>query len=262
MSRSSDHGDTWTAPVPLNTNADSDSGSDAYVHVTTDRAGNWVAVWKSNDPLGGTIGADSDILVSRSTDAGATWTAPVVLNSFADVDNHDDQRPKIATDGAGVWIAVWDSVYSTSGPIDSDVYLARSTDAGATWTAATFLNTNAGSDSGNDFYPSVTADGAGGWVAVWHSSDTLGDSIGVDDDVLVSHSTNAGVTWTAPVPLNTNADSDSGHDIAPKSSQIGPATGSSCGIQPTPWTTRSAPITTFLSPDPSTPAPPGPPPLL
>ena len=37
--------------------------------MTTDGAGNWVAVWDSADTLGGAIGTDSDILVARSTDA-------------------------------------------------------------------------------------------------------------------------------------------------------------------------------------------------
>ena len=43
--------------------------------VTTDGVGNWLAVWRSTENLGGTIGTDQDILVSRSSDAGATWTA-------------------------------------------------------------------------------------------------------------------------------------------------------------------------------------------
>ena len=47
-----------------------------HPQVTTDGAGNWVAVWDSYDTLGGTIGTDYDILVSRSTNNGATWTAP------------------------------------------------------------------------------------------------------------------------------------------------------------------------------------------
>ena len=63
----------WFGPQEaLNTNAGSDSGHDWYAQVTTDRVGNWVAVWDSTDTLGGTIGSDADILVSRSADAGAT----------------------------------------------------------------------------------------------------------------------------------------------------------------------------------------------
>jgi Neuraminidase (sialidase) len=56
----------------------------------------------------------------------------------------------------------------------------------------------------------VTTDGAGNWVAVWHSADSLGDTIGEDADILVARSTDGGATWTAPVALNTNAASDVG----------------------------------------------------
>ena len=57
-------------PALLNTNATSDSGDDANPQVTTDGAGNWVAVWDSHEDLGGTAGTDADIFV-------ATFTIPV-----------------------------------------------------------------------------------------------------------------------------------------------------------------------------------------
>ena len=60
------------------------------MEVTTDGLGTWVAVWQSGDSLGGTIGwRDWDILVARSTDDGATWTAPVPLNTNAASDVGD-----------------------------------------------------------------------------------------------------------------------------------------------------------------------------
>ena len=58
--------------------------------MTADGAGNWVAVWYSNENLGGTIGTDNDILVARSSDAGATWTAPAELNTNAATDSGSD----------------------------------------------------------------------------------------------------------------------------------------------------------------------------
>ncbi|MEE8170861.1 MAG: sialidase family protein [Phycisphaerae bacterium] len=79
-----------TPPVALNTNADSDSGDDFNSQLTTDGSGNWVAVWTSDENLGGTIGADEDILTARSTDNGATWTAPAPLNSNAAADSEND----------------------------------------------------------------------------------------------------------------------------------------------------------------------------
>ena len=46
------------------------------------------------------------------------------------------------------------------------------------------LNSNAGLTSGYDTVPQVTTDGAGNWVAVWHSTDSL-DGIGTDRDIFV-----------------------------------------------------------------------------
>ena len=48
---------------------------------------------------------------------------------------------------------------------------------------------------------SVTAyalaiDSSGNLVAVWQSTDSLGDTVGSDWDIFVSHSTDNGSTWT------------------------------------------------------------------
>ena len=208
----------FSDPAPLAAHATSDSGADYHPQVTTDGAGHWVAVWDSYDDLGGTIGTDRDILVARSMDNGVTWTAPVALNTNAGSDSGDDYYPQVTTDGAGHWMAIWDSDDNLRRTIgtDSDILVARSLDHGATWTAPAALNTNAGSDSGDDYYPQVTTDGAGHWVAVWDSYENLGREIGTDADILVARSADHGATWTAPVALNTNADSDSGADYHPQ----------------------------------------------
>jgi hypothetical protein len=66
-----------------------------------------VAVWHSNENLGGSLGSDFDILMSRSTDNGASWSFPIPLNTTAGSDSLDDQDPQIVTDGVGNWLSVW-----------------------------------------------------------------------------------------------------------------------------------------------------------
>jgi Neuraminidase (sialidase) len=216
VARSTDNGATWTAPAALNTNAATDSGDDAWPQVTTDGLGLWVAVWHSGDSLGGTIGTDWDILAARSTDNGATWTDPAALNTNAATDSQYqyDAWPQVTTDGTGNWLAVWESTENLGGTIgtDADILAARSTDNGATWTDPAALNTNAATDSGDDYGPQVATDGGGNWVAIWTSYDSLEGTIGTDSDILAARSTDNGATWTAPATLNTNAATDSGAD--------------------------------------------------
>ncbi len=215
FSRSTDNGQNWTPEAALNSNAVSDSGTDWDPQVTADGSGNWVAVWWSDENVGG-IGTDDDILFSRSIDNGQNWTAPAALNSNAGSDSEQDWDPQVTTDGSGNWVAVWNSRENLGGiGTDADILFSRSTDNGQNWTAPAALNTNAGSDSGDDYAPQMTTDGSGNWVAVWRSEENLG-GIGTDDDILFSRSTDNGQNWTAPAALNSNAGSDSEGDYDPQ----------------------------------------------
>jgi Neuraminidase (sialidase) len=215
MARSTDDGVTWTDAAALNTNAASDTGHDALPQLATDEQGLWIAVWRSRDSLGDTIGTDYDVLLARSTDAGVTWSAPAPLNTNAASDEFDDERPQLTTDGAGTWVAVWEywGPGRRPGQIELDIRVSRSTDGGATWNSPVALNTNAASDAGDDRAPQLTyglveVGGQPTWVATWQSGDSLGVTIGADDDILVSRSTDGGVTWTDPAALNANAATD------------------------------------------------------
>ena len=181
----------WSDPAALNTNAATDSGHDRRSEPATDGAGNWVTVWESDENLGGTIGTDYDILVSRSADNGATWTGPVALNTNAATDSGEDYYAQVTTDDGGNWVAVWASRENLFDlnlgdyiGTDPDALVSRSTDNGVTWSYPAALNTNAATDSGEDLGPHVAPDGGGNWAAVWCSDDSLSGTIGTDLDIL------------------------------------------------------------------------------
>ncbi len=215
--RSIDDGRTWSDPVPLNVNAASDWGSDREVSITTDGRGRWVAVWSSTDSLANRIGGDSDLLIARSSDGGATWTHPMPLNTNAIGDAAFDTSPEVVADGSGRWVAVWSSGAPRGGPFgpDRDILCAYSTDGGATWSDPAPLNSNAASDRNSDWSPRLASDGRGHWVAVWTSADSLEDAIGVDRDVLVARSSDGGETWSQAAPLNRSAPRDAREDSSP-----------------------------------------------
>lgn len=215
--RSTDNGLTWSAPTALNVNAAHDYGHDWAVRLATDARGNWVAVWASTDSMVDLIGGDADIFVARSRDDGASWTHPMPLNSNAAYDTGFDGTPDIVADHDGNWAAVWsasDSREQVMGE-ERDVFIARSTDAGGSWTDPQALNQNAAKDDRNDLSPRIASNGKGVWVAVWSSADSLGGVIGFDSDLLLTRSDDYGVTWTQPSPIDPRAEMDAQDDASP-----------------------------------------------
>jgi len=214
VARSNDGGSTWTDPLRLNANAAIDQGNDDGPALATDRAGNWIAVWTSHDTLNDTIGNDPDILIARSTDNGATWTNPAPVNTNAAVDVNDiDERPAVAMDRNGHAIAAWQTFRIPPHlQTDMGIVVARSTDAGLTWSDPVPLSPP---DSRTDWQASVAGDGNGHWVVVWRSDDYLNGPLH-DGDLLVSVSGDDGITWSVPATLNDDAATDDRPDAEPE----------------------------------------------
>jgi len=197
VSTSSDNGVTWSTPVML-TPASEPGFFFAEPSVATDRAGTWLIAWGSRDTLGGTIGNDVDVFYSISTDNGANWTPGALLNDNAATDDGNDERPRLATDEAGKWMAVWTSrstLVNTVGT-DRDIFAVRSINNGATWTSPVAINFPASSDSLDDSWPAVATDGAGTWLVVYNQF--LG-STGV---LRTLRSTDFGFSWSLPKQIN------------------------------------------------------------
>ena len=100
------------------------------------------AAWISDDSLGNTIGTDSDILFARSSDAGASWSTPIVLNRNAASDTGEDYGIQLTTDEVGNWVAAWRSDDLLDSPLgfDSEIFVATATgpdaDLDGLWDAA------------------------------------------------------------------------------------------------------------------------------
>ena len=211
-SRSANGGLTWSTPQVLTTNG----SDDTLPSVASDGVGNWVAAWQSNE---GILGGEGDLLTSRSSDGGVTWTSPLIVNPNAISDTGADLRPRIATDGFGTWILVWDSDATLGGTIgsDLDIFFARSTDAGATWSAQAALDfATASTDTGNDANPDIATDGTGAWTVVWDTDENLDGTSGTDFDLGVSRSTDDGLTWSVSTALNADASTDTGGNYFPR----------------------------------------------
>lgn len=216
VSASTDNALTWSVPVGLHSTAYVNDGQDFVVHATTDRNGVWMVAWESGSTLNGTIDFDQDILVSRSIDKGASWSLPIPVNSNADSDSDLDSFPWLGSDGDGNWITLWLSETDLNGVLggDSDILMASSLDGGLTWNGPLALAENATSDVAGDFNPQIVSDRGGRWLAVWNSSENLGGIAGTDHDLLVSKVVNP-FLWTAPQALHSNVTLDVGNDYNP-----------------------------------------------
>lgn len=156
--RSMDAGASWTAarlinsPVPI-TNFDNED-----VCVASAGAGAWVVAWSTNDLLNFSLSGTRNIFFQRSTDNGVSWGETAWLNSDAELEDREDEWPRVACSATGVCIAVW-SRSAANGGTPHSLMMARSVDGGATWQAPLTLSSGRG-----DRYPTIATDNAGGWV--------------------------------------------------------------------------------------------------
>ncbi|HEV8581962.1 MAG TPA: exo-alpha-sialidase [Thermoanaerobaculia bacterium] len=96
------------------------------------------------------------IKFSRSSDGGATWSAPVMINNQASL--NDQFNPAMVVDETNGRIAIiyYDTV-NDAGRKKTDIWYQTSTDDGATWSAAFKVTTAqtdetiSGADSGNQY---------------------------------------------------------------------------------------------------------------
>ncbi|MDP9235465.1 MAG: IPT/TIG domain-containing protein, partial [Actinomycetota bacterium] len=206
FSRSTDGGATWSAPVQLGTGcleaAAPAVGADGSVYV----------VWYD-------CNSGNRQLIRKSTDGGATWgTAVAAASGFAGCPltlrgssfRVNGPFPSIATDptnGSRLYIA-----YPACPGGYSDVFFARSTNGGSTWSTPLRVNDDPTTDQRDQFMPWIAAADDGTIRVMW-GDDRL-DTVNVDGklyDIFMAESTDHGVSFASNIRV-TDQSSDPGND--------------------------------------------------
>lgn len=218
---SRDKGKTWSSPVELTT--DIENNSDSISRLSTVVANDRIYIaWSQSVPDKQGIPPNSDIVMVSSAD-GLVWTLPRVINGNARTHAEDNCNPRLYAGAGKLLLCAWDpdDTLGRTFSRGKHVFLARSTDAGETWSVPVALDfdradhNRADSQEGQRFAPAVATDKKGRWVAVWESVGTCPEEFGLDEDIMTSYSDDFGKSWTPPVPLNADAATDYANDRQP-----------------------------------------------
>ncbi len=214
VARSLNRGQTWTHVQAATTRGASVLDKN---HLWVDNspaspfAGNLYSAWTM---FGGAN--DAEIEITRSTDGGLTWSAPLVLSRNVNALSHN-QGVHIQTGPNGEVYVMW-AIYDAFPADETALGFALSRDGGATFEPARRIITNirgirnSGTGKGirTASFPVMTADLSnsprrGTLYAVWANRGTPGNNTGNDVDGYLIKSTDHGATWSSPVRINQDA---------------------------------------------------------
>jgi hypothetical protein len=208
-------GSSWTE-VDLPTAASGSYDLGCEIAVAADGA---VHVVFDTLDCGTTTCTNERMFYTRSTNGGVSWSTPTLVRDFNLVSFSSAAAPPVAderginpfgsidVDNSGGscngTLYVTYSDFASGSVADNDVWVARSTNGGSSWSAAVKVNDD-GLAGRIQFHPFLTVDQTNGSVVVgWH--DARNDAANKKVDYYVARSTNCGVSFEANVKASQNS---------------------------------------------------------
>src|SRR5882672_6558847 len=183
FSRSADNGATFSSPMNLSNPFGNSLANSNSPRLAPDLLGNINVVWANDSP------GNFEIFISRSTDGGVNFSGPKNISRSSTFSSN----PFIAVDAGGNINVVWADINPAD--LNTDIFFARSSDGGATFSTAQNVSRSSGFSSN----PWLTVD-AGANINVSWEDNTPGNR-----DIFFARSTDSGATF--PTPVNLSADS-------------------------------------------------------
>lgn len=197
VSVSLDGGLTWGPPVKVfrsELDFNDKEAIEVDTHPTSPHFGNVYVAWDVNISQGPGFAAQH-LLVARSTDGGATYTAPVVLRTAG---ANIGAIPRVGPDGT--MYVMW---AGRIGGIGWAIFLATSTDGGVSFATPRVIQTLTSQSvpfiRDGSILPSMAVDrNSGDLYLVWADSRWTGV-----DQTTISYSRDKGVTWSPPMRVSS-----------------------------------------------------------
>ena len=185
-------GASWSTPIVLN----NDSSVYRYANGLAVLPNGTAVLADSKYPGGSAQSSGTvDIEIWRSTNGGASWTRNVVDHVFTGSDFRTSSTTTVAADHGATPTLVMEYSGATATGGNGHVWVRRSTDSGATWSAATQL----ANGSANASFPAVVGGAAGDFRLTWM------DATGGAWNVYYSTSTNGGVSWSSGLDISDSS---------------------------------------------------------
>jgi len=195
LSKSSDHGATWTRPVNAGSSG-SGWGDKPWLAISPDGESVYIA-WNHGDPY-----------VAASHDAGATFGKPVRLTPSTNSLFYYPESGVVAADGTAFFSMSVETAKGT-GPVD--LVLVKSTDGGATWTILPVEHSEESSGCvvpvciTDEFQAQIAMDmDSSGTIMVVYSKNAQADA---PKTLFARTSSDGGASWSEPSLVNDAGDS-------------------------------------------------------
>jgi hypothetical protein len=204
--------------TPLQVSGAESTGTAIGCDIKTNSTGDVFVFWPTT--------SNRRVIVRKSTDGGATWSAAVIVRTMFDaydigIPSFANRRALIYTSGGAYRSGTINNVYvawtdltgatgctsasnepgtNASSSCKTRIWFSRSTDGGTTWSSAVMINNQA---SLNDqFNQALAVDESTGRIAIIYY-DTVGDSTRKTTNVYYQTSADNGATWSAATKVTT-----------------------------------------------------------